>query len=524
MRLLRRFGRDQRGFTMVSVMTGMMVIALFTVGAYSAALGDISLGRKDQDRKRALEAAKAGIEWYTYHLLKDSNYWTYCDDATRVATPGISLYGAGRPAAAWRTIPGSSAQFQVELMTADGTSMTQSQCLTNPGTEMLNSGVLRIRSTGRAGGRQRQVVTTFRRTTFLDYLWYTNWESPPPQAYPLGEQTWAAANCDQPRTARRAATGGTCDDVNFLTGDEFRGPMHTEDDSWRICGSPIMGADGDNLEVVRGTSPSTAYWVEPRTGCSNNAQVRGRNVVPARSLELPPSNASLESVATYVTTGKTCLVFNSNNTVSVYRNQTWNGSITCTGTPTNYTLGVDTVFYVKNGTGCTAGYDSEQIYNSNNNCGQAAVRGTYTGNVTIGAADDIIVTGDLVKPGGGDQMMGLIAQNFVRVYHPGRRTSNKSQCDNTLANTRHVQRVEAAILALKGAWTVDNHGCGNLLGDLTVVGNIAQYWRGTVTTGGGYLKDYQYDTRLRYRQPPSYLDPLRAAWHPLRESEQSPVQ
>jgi hypothetical protein len=53
-----------------------------------------------------------------------------------------------------------------------------------------------------------------------------------------------------------------------------------------------------------------------------------------------------------------------------------------------------------------------------------------------------------------------------------------------------------------------------------VNGAIAQKFRGPVgTTGGtGFLKDYNYDDRLRYLEPPHFLDPVEAAWHVQRET------
>ena len=38
----------------------------------------------------------------------------------------------------------------------------------------------------------------------------------------------------------------------------------------------------------------------------------------------------------------------------------------------------------------------------------------------------------------------------------------------------------------------------------------------------GYTKDYWYDDRLKYRNPPLFLDPVNAAWGILRETEQLP--
>ena len=44
------------------------------------------------------------------------------------------------------------------------------------------------------------------------------------------------------------------------------------------------------------------------------------------------------------------------------------------------------------------------------------MRGTYTGQLTIAAENDIIVDGNLTRTGNG--LLGLVANNFVRVKHP----------------------------------------------------------------------------------------------------------
>ena len=40
-----------------------------------------------------------------------------------------------------------------------------------------NSGSFRIRSTGESRGVKRSIVTTLRRTSFLDYLYFTDYEA-----------------------------------------------------------------------------------------------------------------------------------------------------------------------------------------------------------------------------------------------------------------------------------------------------------------------------------------------------------
>ena len=68
------------------------------------------------------------------------------------------------------------------------------------------------------------------------------------------------------------------------------------------------------------------------------------------------------------------------------------------------------------------------------------------------------------------------------------------------------------------------------MGELNVEGAIAQKFRGPVGTGGGsginsgYLKNYVYNDRLRYREPPYFLDPVQAQWRIARQNEQVPAQ
>jgi hypothetical protein len=157
-------------------------------------------------------------------------------------------------------------------------------------------------------------------------------------------------------------------------------------------------------------------------------------------------------------------------------------------------------------------------------CAILVVRGTYPKSMTLGSEDDILIDGDLLaseaKP-----VLGLIANRFVRVKH-----DVSGACgDNVNARTNY--RIEAAMLALKDSFVVDNYQCGNALGTLTVFGAIAQKFRGPVGTGDpttgtvttGYAKNYIYDKRLRYRSPPFFLDPISAAWRIIRANEQVPA-
>jgi hypothetical protein len=82
--------------------------------------------------------------------------------------------------------------------------------------------------------------------------------------------------------------------------------------------------------------------------------------------------------------------------------------------------------------------------------------------------------------------------------------------------------IDAAILSTKHSWGVDNFSCGAELGLITIWGSIAENWRGRVTccvSGGDYIKNYKYDTRLATNEPPSFLAPsTTAGWKVQRET------
>jgi Tfp pilus assembly protein PilX len=524
---LRRLVTDQEGFTLIAVTISMMVLGLFAVSAWAAANNGLPGASKDSDSKRAYEAAEAGVQWYQFQIQRDTNYWTKCADPTN----SIYLKG-GRPAtnatSGWRNVPGSTEAFAIELM---GTTSSDTACEADPGTALLTDGVVTVRSTGRYNGKVRQIVAKFRRAGFIDYIYYTKRETAPPASYKnVADANWAKGACDTIRSKRPTTglpsdkNGSGCTEIQFRDSDVIAGPFHTEDSSVLVCGSPQFGSTtADKVEIASATGSNNWY----QQACSGTVTPKGTLSAPSKTLDLPKNNLQLANQATYTFKGNTCLKFNG-STLTVYPNQTtWGtgGTINCTGATTDYTLGPNTVIWVANNGNCTDTYDYLQNYSNASNCGDVAVWGTYGTNVTVGAEDDIVVTDDLVK-GNTDAMMGLVANQFVRVYHPvtpTNRTSNGGSCANNGGS--RVNNIDAAILATQGSFLTDNWDCGSSLGKLNVTGAITQYWRGAVGTSAdtGYTKGYVYDARLRYREPPNFLDPTTALWGVLRQSEQSPV-
>jgi predicted lipoprotein with Yx(FWY)xxD motif len=510
--------REESGIAVV-VAIGMLSAALVLSMAAAAAVGgDIPLVKGDQDRKQAYAAAEAGMSFYQYHLDQDTSYWSKC---TNVPPPSSSepspvnqaWSGSGVDPRNWRTIPGSSAAYTIELLPAAG----YSQCIQGSDGSMLDpdNGTFRIRATGRAGSAKRSIVATFKRKGFLDFLYFTDYETLDPGAYSdATSQAWASANCVKyhPRPAG-------CTDIQFVSVDTVAGPFHTND-SFLVCGTPTFGRNAaDRIEA------SGSWW---NTGsCTGNPNFLGTYKPGAQPLPLPVTNRSLLTIAApaYVFTGTTTIrLAGTSMTVT-------NANLS----PTTQTMAfpANGVVYVRNGS-CGTTYKRKQTYSDPTGCANLYVSGTFSQDLTLASENDIIVrpptgssTGDIIGTNGA--VLGLIPNNFARIYHPVTSWRNgDADCDNDTGTMTNVE-IDAAVLALNHSFIVDNYYCGARLGTLTVKGAIAQKFRGPVGTGGGsggtgYSKSYRYEDSFEFRDPPAFLNPVQSTWTIRRYTEQSPAR
>jgi hypothetical protein len=515
--------RCQQGFTTVTLMGVLAVGGLLVAAGFAAVDPDISLSREDQDHKQAHGAAEGGLQWYLNRLGQDNNFYINCTSVPDPdpADPAVDAPvndawdGTGTDPREWRKLPGEEAQYTVELMPVS----PYTSC--DPGNQysMVDAnGNLRLRVTGRSRGEYRTVLATLRRRNFLDFIYFTHFETLDPSAYSTAtNQAWAAANC----SFFRASRNGSCTEIQFTDTDVVRGPFHTNDNIM-VCGNATFGRNSQDAVEISG---SPAYI---NGGCGASPQFQGTLVHPAEQLGMPPSNASIADVAdsSYEWWGRTDISISGGNMTVTGRRTFATNPVTTVTVP----LPANGVVYVHNNGSCSTGYVRNQTYTGTPAaCGNAWVNGSYGKDLTIAAENDVVVNGDLTK-GSEGVLLGLIGNNFVRVYHPVdfAATSNvRNGCANT-GDTNGIV-IDAAILALNHSFIVDNWHCGYPLGDLNVFGAIAQKYRGPVGTGSGatintgYRKEYVYNDRLRYREPPYFLDPVQASWRISRETEQVPA-
>ena len=516
--------RCQQGFTTVTLMGVLAVGGLLVAAGFATVDGDIGLTREDQDYKQAYGAAEGGLQWYLNRMGQDNSFYLRCrtvppPNASEAAPVNQKWSGTGADPRIWRKLPGEQAEYSVELIPAPG----YSACIPNDQYSMVDTdGNITIRVTGRSRGEYRTVLATMRRSSFIDFIYFTNFETLDPAAYANASDT---ARATRECSVFRAARTSFCTEIQFTASDVIEGPFHTNDNI-RVCGGATFGRSTRDAIEISGTP----RWVNG--GCTASPNIVGTLVHPASVLALPPSNAAIETVVApaYKFKGRTNIVLNG-TTMTVTTGYDVN-SVTTTTLP----MPPNGVVYVDNspsGSCSGGGYIRQQTYSGNGRgspsaCGNAWVSGTYSSDLTIAADNDVIVEGDVARTGDG-VLLGLIANNFVRVYHPvsfGSGTGNPA-CTNT--GSAGGRRIDAAILALQHSFIHDNWYCGAPTGDLTVYGAIAQKFRGPVGTGSGstistgFRKDYRYNDRLRYREPPFFLDPVQASWRISRETEQVPA-
>jgi hypothetical protein len=555
--------RAERGFSMFIVLMALTVTAMFVAASFAAVNGDLPQSANAKSRKASYAAAEAGLAFYLNHLQQDPDYWTLCDkapdpNAGEKSPINLQWDGAGTDPRVWRTVPGGSTQYTIELLE---TKNYPAGCVTTDQKSIIDeaTGTFKIRFTGRpdsGSAMHRSIVATFRRDSFLNFVYFTEFEDIDPNALSDSTQrATALSKCaEKYRTARASTTVNGCpygNEITFPDGDKVNGPLHTNDESLMACGTPTFGRDTktDTIEV-RGPLPGhagrTALTQYSRSygGCSDNAVVNsptGKFTPNAKYLQMPQSNQKLAEIAqsngTYYT-GKTIIRLN-NTTMDVT-------NYTAAGVPTTKTGVIwpnNGVLYVDNAGACSGEFPTDANYDESAACGNVYVSGTYAKSLTIAARNDIIVkptigakfnngSTDSDLKSSADATLGLIADNFVRVAH--RVATDSSGCDNwaptngTEPTVMNV-RIEAAILSLKHSFIADNYNCGKL-GTLTIVGAIAQRYRGTVSTFSGttiitgFTKNYWYDDRFRYRSPPYFLSPLDSAWDVVRVHEQVPAR
>ena len=211
MAAVRTRARAQDGFTMIIAIGVLFVATLLMVAAFTAANGDIHLSERDATNKQAYYAALAGIQEYEYHLQTQPRLLGELRSAGQ--------HGAGNGDRELQDQPARGGERAEE----------HEACSTSKPFESM------IESTGSA-------ANTFR----IESIGYRRQKHAHPNCDVQGHRLPELHLLHQLRGARPRAAGNRrtgrmrsittpknahphCQNIVFVTGDEVKGPMHTND-------------------------------------------------------------------------------------------------------------------------------------------------------------------------------------------------------------------------------------------------------------------------------------------------------
>jgi Tfp pilus assembly protein PilX len=528
---LPRRARDEHGFAMVIALMALVVGTLLAAAAFTAVTENTAQTRTYISQQKASFAALAGVDAYKYELSANPNYWTTCPEKAPV-----KVAGASEETYSYKTLPATGhekCESGKDLSIIEGADSA--------------SGTFRIESTGTVSGTcrknekgetekngqfcARKIVATFTHPGYLNYVYVSNFEEADPET--LGK---VASECEYYHKEREEkGLGGKCTSFPWIPADKIEGPFHTNDAA-DISGSPVFGQKGHNYPIEM----NQGYY-------GGTPKFEGNGYTEEGATLLPPEAPATELLneAGYKYEGRTIIKLNKTTMEVTNKGETKKNL----AFPSNGIVSV-----VNTAKGCPIKYTPfETNYTGDTECGDVYIKGEYTQSLTVIAQNDVIIIGNLTTEGGeaggepkGAAVLGLIAIQHARLYHPikecevfGKKVAcsiNESTCNTTYAKAGekpaeefgealHNPDIDAAILSTHHSWGVDNFSCptsGGELGTITIWGAVAENWRGRVTcclSGGDYIKNYKYDTRLASDEPPSFLAPSSTnGWKVERET------
>lgn len=560
-RIVRCRPRGDDGFAMITVIGTMMVLTLLVAIATFSATGSIPAARADQDSQSALAAAEAGVDDYVARLNLNGAYYTLQN--TDPSNPALST-------TSFAPVPGRVGQgeYRYQILTPTAT--------------VASTGSLELEVVGRSRAVQRTVRVTINKASFLDYMYFTEFETLDPLNTPDPAANGDCASYSWASPARRTS----CAKLVWADGDGLKGPVHSND-TILVNGSPVFQAEVD----TGWNDPLKAFWKayaptdpgDPAAASPINPSFPPGNP-RYRMLTMPPTNGALRDQAALgngcLYSGPTSIVF-SGTSMQVTSPFTTTSSAACgsfsaTSTPA-YTATVPVpdgkvVFVESAPADCStpasvakfaavgypiAGDDSHNGvtpllgYSCSN--GDAFVEGTVDGRVSVGTENNVIVTQNLTYAGS-DDILGLAAANFVQLYRPitcGTGATDREPGTNRCRAGTDVPVtgrypwinpvVRAAVLSTAHAFFLQNWRLSGLsatptsardMGTLFLTGGIAQRFRGPMISYNtdasspwkcmgvcGYKKDYTYDARLKFAPPPYLADMAAARWGVANFSE-----
>ncbi|WP_313569047.1 hypothetical protein [Acetoanaerobium noterae] len=340
------------------------------------------------------------------------------------------------------------------------------------------------------------------------------------------------------------------DTIRWTTNDKNYGPYHTNKN---------ITVDGNPTFYGRVTYNGRLHFYngQYRGGISDpnfkpTSSINGSypkfesGIQWVQALEVPATNSDLEYRAKnggYFYEGRTSIRLNSNGTITI-RNEKVNS-----GNSVNRHLPSNGVIYIK-------GSSVNESDKFNTNSGNAFISGTLKGKLTIGASNDIYITGYdptdfsdspsllggikyasttfkekrnsaniiIGYEASGEDMLGLVANDDVWILCKDWFRSNGN--GGTVKPNVSLENIniDSAVFAINGSFGFEKYYPNSSTywdyyyhnnKKITLRGAIIQKTRGAVGQGTDYgydTKDYAHDNRMEYQSPPYFTSPENSGW------------
>lgn len=276
-RLIRalRARDDERGVALAAVIGIGAVLLIVLSLVVATATSGAAKATNDTNYTKAIAAAYAGLSEYQGRLAADNAYVKYgvrtafSATSAYTADPTNKAFGVAKDGS-WASVVGSSDQFyRYEV----------------DNSAYATTGKVRLRVTGKAGSTTRTIVVDLRGDGFVNYLYFTNYESQDPSLTGTG--------CTSKHRNEADWTTSSCEPVVFASGDTLDGPVRTND-VITACGAWFKS-------TVQDTGAAGFFYTSKSTQidstCKSATTFDGGDIKTVGTLPMPSTNANMKQEA-----------------------------------------------------------------------------------------------------------------------------------------------------------------------------------------------------------------------------------
>ncbi|WIB13721.1 hypothetical protein [Curtobacterium sp. MCPF17_052] len=265
---LRRAHDDDRGIVLANVIIFGTVLMMVVAGLLVLSTSGAVKSASDRDYQNAVAAAYAGLADYQSKISNDNGYAVYGTTANaqfsstaNAVFQGLGPNGTTNPAfVGWVGVPKTNDEwYRYEV----------------DNSQYAAQGILKVRVTGKSGMTTRSIVANLKGDGFINYLYFTNYESAQPSI--------TGANCTS-NYQWQTNVSNTCGYVQFAARDVLNGPIRTND-TFTSCGAVFNGSVEDHDGTVNRPS-----------GCASSTYLGG-TPESAAYLGLPALNSNMSQEA-----------------------------------------------------------------------------------------------------------------------------------------------------------------------------------------------------------------------------------